>query len=366
MINQFSRRISAQAGIAVLAGAGLLVAATSASAGAGIVNTTVTALAPNVSYSTGGTKPLVTYIGYLVTVGSDASNTNTINNIAFTGTASATDSAEKPTFFSADGATCTTTNLDQTAISCAIGQLRAGQAYPTFAVFFKAPVKVVNGIADDPTEDAAKFSGITYYAEGAPTPPNSTVAWSAADVLLGTPSPVNVKSSVPKSGGSFFTGSGVTTTADPFATSVTVPGAATYTAEASIDEATFTTGSSGGALPITLTCADFTPCYQTAVTVPGTFAYLTIILRQDASTINAGVKIGSVNIWYDGSDALDDSYHGYLGQCPSPTTPLSDRPCIASSKYYKNKSVPGWTADLNGDFEWTIITNKNGGFKPGV
>jgi len=349
---------------AILFAAATLGAASSAFAGAGVVTTTVTTLAPNVSYSTSGTKPLVTYIGYLVTVGSDAANTNTINNIAFTGTASATDLAEKPTFDSAEGATCTTTNTDKTAISCAIGQLRAGQTYPTFAVFFKAPVKVVNGVADNPTEDKAAFSGITYYAEGTggvqSPPQNSTVPWSAADVLLGTPSPVNVKSSVPKLGGNFFTGSGVTTTDDKFATLVTVPTAATYTAEASIDEATFTTGPSGGTAPITLTCASFTPCYQSAVTVPGTFAYLTVILRQDASTIPKGLQIGSVNIWYDGSDAVGDSYHGYLGACPSPTTPLSDQPCIASSKYYKNKGVSGWTPDLDGDFEWTIITNKNG------
>jgi hypothetical protein len=347
---------------------------TSAFAGAGIVTTTVTALAPNVSYSTSGTKPLVTYIGYLVTIGNDPTNTNTINNIAFTGTASATDTDEKPTYDSADGATCTTTNADQTAISCTIGQLRAGQTYPTFAVFFKAPAKdtaspIPDGVAGQcSTTDCAKFSGITYYAEttgGLQSPPqNSTVPWSAADVLLGTPSPTNVKSSVPKSGGSFFTGNGVSTTADPFATSVTVPAAATYTAEASIDEATFTTVQTGGPSPITLTCTNFTPCFQSAVTVPGSFAYLTVILRQDASTINRGVKIGAVDIWYDGSDELLDSYHGYLGLCPSPTTPLSDRPCIASSKYYKNKGVPGWTPDLDGDFEWTVISNKNGLFRP--
>jgi hypothetical protein len=233
-------------------------------------------------------------------------------------------------------------------------------------VFFKAPVKVVNGVADNPTEDQAKFSGVTYYAEatgGLQSPPqNSTVLWSAANVLLGTPSPINVKSSVPKTGGSFFTGNGVTTAADPFATSVTVPTAATYTAEASIDEATFTTVLSGGASPTTLTCANFTPCYLSAVAVPGSFAYLTVILRQDASTINRGVKIDTVQIWYDGSGEAGDSYHGYLGQCPSPTTPLSDRPCIALSKYYKNSRVSGWTLDLDGDFEWTIISNKNGKF----
>jgi hypothetical protein len=373
MNHGFSSHLSALAVNTLVAAAGLFVAATPAFAGAGIVTTTVTALAPNVSYSATGTKPLVTYIGYLVTVGSDASNTNTINNIAFTGTASATDAAEKPTFFSADGATCTTTSVDQTAISCTIGQLRAGQTFPTFAVFFKAPVKVDgNTTGDAAGSDSAKFSGITYYAEGTggvqSPPQNSTVLWSAADVLLGTPSPVNVKTSVPKSGGSFFTGSGVTTAADPFATAVTVPGAATYTAEASIEEATFISGLTvdESGQPVTLNCANFTPCYQSAVTVPGTFGYLTVILRQDASTINAGVKIGSVNIWYDGSGEPGDTYNGYLGMCPNATTPLADRPCIASSKFFKNKGVLGWTPDLDGDFEWTVISNKNGGFKVGV
>jgi hypothetical protein len=313
-----------------------------------------------------------------VTVGSDAGNTNTINNVVFTGTASATDAAEKPTFFSADGATCTTTNADQTAISCTIGQLRAGQTYPTFAIFFKAPVKVVNGVAEDPGQDKTLFSGITYYAEGTggvpqSPPDNSTVPWAAPDVLLGTPSPINVKSSVPKSGGNFFTGNGVTTSTDPFATTVAVPAGPTYTAQSQIDEATFTSASTVDemGMPVTLNCANFTPCWGSAVTVPGTFEYLTVVLRQDASTINKGVKIESVMIWYDGSDpppASDatDGYHGRLGMCPSPTTPLSDRPCIASSKYYRNKSVPGWTTDLDGDFEWTIITKRNGGFKVGA
>ena len=126
-------------------------------------------------------------------------------------------------------------------------------------------MKAVNGIADNEAQDSAKFSGITYYAEGTggvpqSPPQNSTVPWAAPDVVLGTPSPINVKSSVPKTGGKFFTGSGVTTRSDPFATSVNVPAASTYTAEASIDEATFTTIVSGSS-PTTLTCTNFTPCF---------------------------------------------------------------------------------------------------------
>lgn len=346
-------------GLATLFGA-----VTSAYAGAGSVPTAVTALAPNVTYSSAGTQPLVAYIGYEVSIGRGSTDTNTVNNIVFTGGASATDTAEKPTFFSAEGATCVTTNADNTAISCSIGTLRAGESYPTFAVFFMAPVKVVNEVADAPGTDFAKFSGITYYAEGTggvhSPPQNSTVLWTANDVLLGTSDPTSVKSSVPKSGGNFFTGSGVSTGADPFATTLDVPSALTYTAQAEIKEETFSSLTVGGINNAPLTCTNFSPCWSSAVTLPGSFGHLTIVLRQDASTIRPGTKIGSVKIWYDGADTTGDSFHGYLGDCPSPTTPLSDRPCIVKATYYKNKSVLGWTAALNGDFEWIIIANKNG------
>lgn len=351
-------RLHVLVGAGVMAAAAMLVAAMPAFAGAGIVTTTVTALASNVTYSD-ASKSLDIYIGYEVAIGSDSGNTNTINNVVFTGTASATDAAEKPTFLSADGATCTTTNTDRTAIRCAIGQLRPGQSR-TFAVFFRSPTKVINLIADALGTDFAQFSGITYYAEGTggpkSPPQNSTVLWSAADVELGTSNPTTVKSSVPKAGGKFFTGDGVSTIADPFATLVTVPAALTYTEEALISETTFS---------IAEGCVSFTPCYLSQVTVPGEFEYLQIVLRQDASTINPGVKIGSVNIWYDGSGAVDDSYHGYIGACSNPTTPMSDRPCIASSKYYKRMQDTAGNADLLGDFEWTIIAKKNGGYKVG-
>ncbi len=353
---------------ALLVAASSLAGASTAIAGAGIVNTSVTPLAPNVSYSVAGARPMLAYIGYLVTVSSDPANTNTINNVVFTGTASATDAAEKPEFLSAEGASCTTTNADRTAISCSLGQLRAGQTYPAFAVFFKSPVKVVNGTADAPGTDFALFSGITYYAEGTgglenSIPQNSTTAWNAAIVTLGTTSPTTIKSSVPRSGGNFFTGSGISTGDDPFATSVTVPAATTFTAQATIAENTFTTVVSGST---TLACSSFSPCYQSKVTLPGAFSFLQIVLRQDASTINPGVKIGNVLIWYEGSGGAGDSYRGYIGLCPTPTTPVAGQPCIASFKHYKNRSVPGWTTALDGDFEWTIIANENGGYTVGL
>lgn len=360
MIHRISSCSRAFSGAHLLAAVALLVAAAPAFAGAGKVTTTVTPLSTNVTYTDG---KLTTYVGYTVAVGSDPTNTNTINNIVFTATASATDPAEKPTFVSADGAVCTTTNIDgtpvadQTSISCAIGQLRAGQPYPTFAVFFKTPVKVTNCVPGEQGCDFVKFSGITYYAEqtgGLTSPPqNSTAAWSAADVKLGTSNPTNVKSVVPSNKNVvIFTGNdAVTTAGNPFSTKVNVPTQPKYTT-ANITLSAINDPN----------CTNFTTCYQSDLSIPlpagvtSYSPYLTIILRMDAANIKKGTKVGGVVVYYQGVP---------VGDCASSTTPSLPvgTPCIANRVYYKNSGVPGWTADLDGDFEWQILNTTNGSYK---
>ena len=90
-------------------------AAGSAFAGAGIVNTLVEPLSDAVTYSTLATtspaRPALTttYVGYKVTVTSDPGNSNTINNVIFTGKTTVTGGAgEKAIFSSAEGASCDT------------------------------------------------------------------------------------------------------------------------------------------------------------------------------------------------------------------------------------------------------------------
>jgi hypothetical protein len=328
----------------------------SAFAGAGTMKTIVTPLSPKVTYSIAGTTSpprLDTYVGYSVTIANQGGNT--INNIRFTGTTSVTDGAEAATFSSAEGATCTA-SADLKSINCVIGQLKAGVGFPAFAVFFKAPVKVVNGTADVEGEDEVSFSGITFYAEGTGgvpnSPPiNSTERWAAADVVLGTNNPTLVKTAVPKlsTDFTFFTGEGaVSKSNDRFTTRVIVPPTTTFTT-AEIFESVFTT----------LNCDNFYSCDQTQLTIPGTFTpYLTIILRQDKLNIRPGTKIGSVLINY-----LSDSnvLYEHIGDCASgPALTMSGVPCIAARKYYKNSSVAGWTRDLDGDFEWILISDSNG------
>lgn len=333
-----------------------------AQAGAGVLTTVVTPLSPAVTYSslatTSPARPaLNTYIGYAVSIANGGGNT--INNISFTGSARATDLDEQVVFSSAEGVSCTTT-AGGTSINCTIGQLKAGTAFPTFAVFFKAPVKDAGSPLPDGdpalcgSTDCVAFSGITYYAEttgGATSPVDNSVAeWTTGAVTLGTFNPTLVKSAVQKSGGSLFTGSGgVTSGADPFATSVIVPASTSFTTAEILET------------PDAINCTNnFTACFRSDITIPGTFSpYLTIVLRQDASTILKGTKIDSVLIQYTGPGGTV-----IVGDCASPTTPLSNGvPCIAKRTYYKSSRTPGWTPDLDGDFEWTLINLKNGSYK---
>lgn len=363
--------------------------ASSAFAGAGIVTTTVTSQSLNITYSTPATTSparaaMPTYVGYLVVIGSASTNTNTINNVRFTATASVTDLAEKATFWRADGATCNTTVNppgaaspginDGTSIECSIGQLRAGETFPTFAVFFKAPEKVdLNGQADTPGTDLVSLSGITYYAEGTggpnSVPINSTASWPApAPVKLGTCNPSEVKSGLPKSGGTFFTGGAAgACPADPFAVSVSAPTPPIFST-VELFESDITAQA---------TCTskgNFVNCFQAQVTIPEVVytdtsgPFLTIKLRILAGNIQPGTKIGNVLVEY-----VDDALNTYpltspaVRSCPKVGTkqfPTFDGiPCVAKVTYYKNKSVQGWTPELDGAFEWELLNDRNGGYR---
>lgn len=351
--------------------AAALGAASSAFAGAGLLTTVVTPLSPAVTYSrlaTTTARALDTYVGYTVTVASDPSNTNTINNVVFTGTITVTDAQEAAEYISSDGATCqTTTNplgspANARSISCTIGQLRAGQPFPTFAVFFKAPVKdttaplTPDGVAGlCATTDCVAFGGITFYAEGTggvqSPPQNSTVPWAADLVTLGTANPTLVKSGVQKSGGLLFTGDGaVATENDPWTTTVIVPAnfsapTGTYTV-ATIDEP-----QSEAPLASNL----FTK-QATILTIPGTFASLTILLRRDATTIAPKAKIDSARVYYS-SNNIDLGTQ--LFSCAITGGPTLGMPCISKPpKEYtrKNSPTPAWI----GDWEFEILALDNG------
>lgn len=328
-------------------------------AGAGLVTTTVTPLQTNVSYSvaaTGSAPALQTYIGYLVTVANAAGNTNTINNLRFTGTAAATDPAETVSYVSTEGWPCVAGSGGQ-SVECAIGQLRAGQSV-SFAIFFKAPQKVVNTVADGVDEDKVSFSGVTYYAEGLggldnSVPQNSTSPFTAPWVTLGTNSPTLVKSAVQKAGGQLYTGSGAAATAtDTWTTTVSVPATAAYTT-AEIAE-------SSVPLPLAPNLLDQS---STDLTIPGSFAKLVILLRRDASTIVKGAKIASARLLYSNptTPAAGVTYPYEVLACTDTTygpLPQPGIPCIARRTEYTKKTAP--TPDWEGDWEFEVWALDNG------
>jgi hypothetical protein len=341
---------------------------TSALAGAGNVTTVVTPLSGAVTYSRSATNSLPalnTYIGYRVTIASALTNTNTINNVVFTGTISVADLDEVAEFVSSDGATCQTTANPPLApsnarsISCPIGQLRAGQTFPTFAVFFKAPAK---DTVTPTISDSVAFSGTTYYAEGTggvpqSTPQNSTVPWTTASVTLGTTNPTVVKSGVQKTGGTLFTGDGAVATAtDPWTTTVVVP-----TGFTAPDGATYTSAEINETEGLPTCAGDLLTCNISQLTIPGTFAKLVITLRRDVSTIAKSAKISSAIVYYK-KDATTAEIQVQPCTAPVfPALPQPGNPCINSRTEYTKKTAP--TPDWIGDWGFEIFALDNGGYR---
>lgn len=331
-----------------------MVGSPSAYAGAGTLTTTVEVLSPKVTYSD---STQTTYVGYRVTISNDGGNT--INNIRFTGATTVTDPAELATFDSVEGGSCTTTNAAKTAVSCAIGQLNAGVAAPSFVIFFKAPAKVTQvppatPVADVDGEDKVSFSGITFYAEGTgganSVPQNSTGAWSAAAVDLGTVVTDLVKTAVPKRGGEFLTGAAAEpTTADIQTTKVKIQGAASFTTAEILEG------------KLLQSCVNSAYCLTHTLTIPGSFAspFLEITLRRDASTLGPGAKIDNTPIYYspDGS-----SLGTPIVPCVGTGIPAGEKRCVVSRTAYPKTSttknpVP---TQLLGDWEVIIRASENG------
>ena len=360
---------------------------TGAFGAAGVTLTTVDPLSPTVTYSRPADPPriaaLTTFVGAKVTVLNTSGNT--INKVVFEAKVEVADPQEVISFSSVDGATCQVVPLsgNQLRITCALGQFSARQS-KGFMLFFVAPMQDV--ASQLPLgSDYVGFSGYVTTAEGAnkgkspndsvdfwpvpsavPTPfacpgpsfenPSSTTH-PCVRVDLGTPNALQVKSAVPKAGGTFFTGDGGITGllgGDPFTTSVSVPSSQIITKATVVEDP----------LP---TCTNFLTCYSSNIQIidasttstPADFspAYLTILLRMDAANIKKGTNINSVTIMY--SDGLTTEN---VGDCASSTTPLGNgKPCIAKRTAYKNGYKPN--PDLQGDFEWEIINTKNGVFQ---
>lgn len=305
--------------------------------------TSAFAVEPNFVATVTATPPTViqgTFVGYSVKITNN--KPNPITGVRLIGTTNVT-AAE---FVSSSGATCTTTTSTN-SIECVIGSLAPGDASSAlFSVTFKAPSSGA----------AVIFTWSSVFDESGAGGSDGVAGVTPAG--LSAPLPDLVVSHVPAAAGdlSFFTGGngGIPNSADQSATKVTVPNVASART-AKISEAPFSVG-----------CTNFITCYESTITIEGIFSpYLTIVLRQDKSNIKKGTRIESVLIDYVDvdPDTLVETVYSNIGDCASETTPpanASDGPCIAKRVSYKNKRVPGWTTELDGDFEWTILHLKNG------
>jgi len=361
--------------------AAALCATSTAIAGvADVITTAVEELSDVVTYSTGGTKPLTTRVGYKVTVSNVGGNT--VNSVVFRGDAKVLKLAdntenelEKPYYVEVndDAGACGIPSGTSTAVTCNLGQMRAGSVR-TFAVFFKSPIRnntcyVLGG----PNCEAVRFSGVTDYSEGTNdgSAVNDRSVWTGpADVSLGTASPTKVKTALAKSGGVFFTGSdGVPSTLTyPFATRLTAPNPPVF-GSATISLKKFLL-SSNSAIDVAeaqwcTNAGNFVNCYEAGIQVPGvTYTYvaggtnyLTTILRIDSSEVISPFRASRVKVYYTESET--DPSVNELPYCPPDGVPLPSAPhCVVNNIFRYSNAGPN--GELRGDVQIEVHGLRNG------
>lgn len=344
------------------------------------VSIDVAPLTTQVSYSTDGTPPLETFVAYRMSF----SNTggNTITGLSVTFNAVATDPAEvvsllRPQVDLPAGCTAAPSGA---SFTCTRAQLRAGEGQEPFVVFLRAPVKVVNGDFDDPEQDYLNATVRAVFKEGEngnnPVGQPSVVEQNAVPVLLGTSSPVNIKSVTPKAldrALTLFTATNEPvdpTLSDQITTRVTIPQTLPKTAELQVQEAALAAND-----PACLAGGNFVRCYESTIQLIDPLApldsnlvefkdadgnptgYLLFELRIDPAAIKNTLKTNRIRINYDNVDL------GFCVETPASGAPVKtylSLPCVVSIDHYKNRGTPGWTLENAGKLVAVIRNNKNG------
>jgi hypothetical protein len=343
------------------------------------VYATVTAIDPTavtqsrvVTLKNGATTTMTTYAAYQVVVTNNT--TNALNNAYFNATAVNDTSPPVAVVFDSfvDTSGTVACNTPTTSLNCTLGNLAPKTTSATFLVIVRAPTSGA--------KISLSFSSGGYEGGSGPNSccsyPGSNSGISLIDPTTDTTFNTHALSLLTKVGGTFFTGyAAVPSSTAPFGTRLNVPsnltlpgGYSTALIDIPAVDPTCTSANlqncqqSNLTIPTSSTDTtplQFSPCDASDATTYDTC--LNIILRVDSSQIKPGVKIGNVQIYYSHPDTTD------------PTTLVSEQvypcsvslalPCIRSSVYYKNKTVPGWSLELDGDFEWTVINDRNGSYK---
>ena len=351
----------------------------SATAGVqGVVTTQVEALSGTVTYSTTGTSPLTTKVGYTVTI--TRNGTNTVNNVVFKGTTNVVvlstglaNPAESAAFVEADddGDACKPGVTNPSEVVCNFGQMRPGDTR-TFAVFFKGPVESTGNCftTGGPSCEVVRFTGTTDYSEGSNdssgSAPNDQSEWvwvGSPDVSLGTPNPTEVKSALSKSGGQFSTGTDAvpSTLTFPFATKLNAPNPPVFSS-ASIKLKKFTVLSDNAQVQLCAAAGNFNNCYEADITVPDVIyvpstdplvptRYLTILLRIDSTEVKNPYRPGNIKVYYGAND-INPMLPCDSGGLP----PAGEQRCVAGISRYGNSGSLG---ELRRDVEVEIHAYRN-------
>ena len=334
---------------------------------------------------TRSTTALGTFASYKLTITS--LDRDRLKKFTFKGTVSVEGSTEKATLFSAEGASCTLSTGG--LLECAVpGELAYYGKTLSFTVTLKTPT----------AGDAVKLSGKSTFFEYWCDWDYTNVA--TATTALTAPDPNAVSTYVPASATTattLFSGinvqSGVTgaipivdnATNDPFTTTVVVPAGSAATTATVVER------------ELAESCSANPRCFEAKLTMPGTFNFLTIILRRDKTTLmssggghgHSGGGKGHDKGRGNGHDDDDDRYSGqssidnaivkyFPDDDPNNLArfiivpncsvvpgglPTPKNPCIASRKAYpvpKKGKPSGVPAGLEGDWEFVIHAIDNG------
>jgi len=340
-----------------------------ASAADPLVDTSVVAVPTTVTVSRpSDSPPSVFHAGYELRIVNNSKNTlNHVRFIAHTvvkvpdplvpGAYIPLAGATAP-FAEAIGAACLTVAGNLSSIECKLGTLRSRggtTAITPITLLFRSP----------PAGAIIELNWQGFYAEGS----KDSLGASHGDgtdvgrtiTLLGTPTPLEVRTYVPTGGGSFFTGSGVATQLDKWTTTVSVPRAALAEVVESVSAQSCS--------------ADYNLCVESALRIPGQFAYLEVKLRRDVSTLVKRFDKWGGAIFPDIANAVlyyqSEVFDASLGWLPvgSPV-PINacdagtglpagtDRRCIFSRRQYSSSDAP--TLEWLGDWEFVVRAFENG------
>lgn len=305
------------------------------------VEVTVTPAPAQVTFSQAGLASRAAYQVSILNRG-----LNPIKDVSFKATSLVQGASASAPYFEATGQACAKTAAPGLAIQCAVGVVAAGTT-KSFVVVFDAP-------ASGSSIKLSWLANFTEVPDGYNNASTLTALSGAALTTLSAPDPNAVRSYVPSSGGTLFTGlTGIPTTSDKWTTTVTVPSAAI----AQVVEDTDPNSCS----------PDYKVCVRSTLTIPGTFAHLTIKLRRDASTLNPCADIRNAVLRYEpgafdangvfvaGGPPVDIPKCAALpGGMPNASHPR----CVDSRIAYTKKNAPN--ASLVGDWEFVLKALENG------